>query len=316
MSLKVEGTKCAVCHAYLFEEDDVVYCPDCGAPHHRDCYNSVGHCGLEQFHGTDKQYSAVKEREEQQSRKQTQEQATNSANTMPHTNIICPACHIDYDINMDSCPNCSAPNRLKLNRFAGFDLLGGVPADYPIAEDVTAAEAQRFVTTNTHRYIPKFATLNRKNKLSWNWLAFLFPCGWFLSRKMYRNGIIAGIFTVISTLFSIPLNNAMYNMGLSEATYYGNELFQMFSEALPEIGAAAIITAAAGAVLSLILRIVCGIFGDYLYKNHTVLSIRKIKASDEDIDNNYRRLGGVNLFLFVIGVMAVQYIPSIISMFM
>ena len=23
---------CAMCHAYLFEGDDVVYCPECGAP--------------------------------------------------------------------------------------------------------------------------------------------------------------------------------------------------------------------------------------------------------------------------------------------
>ena len=42
--------KCAICGSYLFDDDDIVYCPECGAPHHRDCYNTVGHCGKEDMH--------------------------------------------------------------------------------------------------------------------------------------------------------------------------------------------------------------------------------------------------------------------------
>ena len=42
--------KCAYCHALLFEEDDVVYCPECGAPHHRDCYNQLGECANKANH--------------------------------------------------------------------------------------------------------------------------------------------------------------------------------------------------------------------------------------------------------------------------
>ena len=58
MGFDVKNKKCAVCEAYLFEDDDVVCCPICGAPHHRDCYSAVGHCGLEKYHGTDLQYKA------------------------------------------------------------------------------------------------------------------------------------------------------------------------------------------------------------------------------------------------------------------
>ena len=32
MSLNTEGVSCVRCHAYLFPEDDIVYCPVCGAP--------------------------------------------------------------------------------------------------------------------------------------------------------------------------------------------------------------------------------------------------------------------------------------------
>ena len=63
MSLDTKNQKCAVCSAYLFDEDDVVYCPVCGAPHHRECYLSIGKCGLEEFHGTEKEYKKPEEPE-------------------------------------------------------------------------------------------------------------------------------------------------------------------------------------------------------------------------------------------------------------
>ena len=64
----------------------------------------------------------------------------------------------------------------------------------------TAEQARKFVLTNTHRYIPKFAVMNPKNKASWNWMSFLFPCGWFLSRKMYKSGIVIGLLSIIATV--------------------------------------------------------------------------------------------------------------------
>ena len=60
MSLNEKGLSCAGCKAYLFEEDDIVYCPVCGAPHHRECYNRTGHCALEELHGTENEYDAEK----------------------------------------------------------------------------------------------------------------------------------------------------------------------------------------------------------------------------------------------------------------
>ena len=56
-----KNKQCAFCKALLFDEDDVVHCPVCGAPHHRDCYNKLGHCALEDLHGTENEYDAQKE---------------------------------------------------------------------------------------------------------------------------------------------------------------------------------------------------------------------------------------------------------------
>ena len=310
MSLNTEGVSCVRCHAYLFPEDDIVYCPVCGAPHHRECYNQLGHCALEEFHGTDRQYDKVKAREEEQ-----------AAAEMPNTGenaeglITCQMCHEKYDFALNACPKCGAPNIAKAGgSFVNFDFLGGVPADYDIGDGITADEAKRFVAANTPRYIPKFAVLNAKNKLSWNWLAFLFPCGWMLSRKMYKNGIIAGLLTVISSLFYLPFMNAINNLGTTPGETQA-QIMQGIYEHLPKMGAAVIAALLAGFVLNIAVRILSALFGDYLYKQYAISSIKTIRAESEDMDYDYRKKGGVNIFLFLLGTMAVQYLPALIGIF-
>lgn len=310
MSLNTDGVSCVRCHAYLFPEDDIVYCPVCGAPHHRECYNQLGHCALEEFHGTDRQYDKVKAREEEQ-----------AAAEMPNTGenaeglITCQMCHEKYDFALNACPKCGAPNIAKAGgSFVNFDFLGGVPADYDIGDGITADEAKRFVAANTPRYIPKFAVLNAKNKLSWNWLAFHFPCGWMLSRKMYKNGIIAGLLTVISSLFYLPFMNAINNLGTTPGETQA-QIMQSIYEHLPKMGAAVIAALLAGFVLNIAVRILSALFGDYLYKQYAISSIKTIRAESEDMDYDYRKKGGVNIFLFLLGTMAVQYLPALIGIF-
>ncbi len=308
MSIKNEGKQCSVCHAYLFEEDDVVYCPECAAPHHRDCYNSIGHCALEELHGTDKQYDIVK-RQQEEAQAEKQEHTENSRVT-----VKCGMCGEDYPIGDKQCPKCHTPNTVGINTFVGYDFLGGVPADMDIGEGVTADEAKRFVAVNTPRYIPKFAAMSFGKKASWNWLAFLFPCGWFLSRKMYIKGIIFGILTVAITLLQFPLVLAVDGLGIAGGSYM--QLTSMIAENLDKIGGIAVLLAFASLVLDLALRIVSGLFGDAMYRRYALSNIKDIKNGSADIELDYRKLGGVNFFAMLIGLLAVQYLPTIILAFM
>lgn len=313
MSLKTEGVTCACCHAYLFPEDDIVYCPVCGAPHHRDCYNHLGHCALEQLHGTDRQYDLTVAAEEQ--KRAVEPEPTHTGENAEGL-ITCQMCHEKYDFSRNACPKCGAPNIARAGgSFVNFDFLGGVPADYDIGEGITADEAKRFVAANTPRYIPKFAALTPKNRISWNWMAFFFPCAWFLSRKMYKNGIIAGLLTVISTLFYLPLNQALSRFGFTERQTYA-QLLDTMLENLPKVGAAVLIFAFLGFLLHISIQIVSAVLGDYFYKCHTISAIKTIRAESEDMDYDYRKKGGVNFFLFIIGLLAVQYLPIMIGMFL
>lgn len=44
------GKKCPVCDEYFHVGDDIVVCPECGTPHHRECYDKNGKCANEQLH--------------------------------------------------------------------------------------------------------------------------------------------------------------------------------------------------------------------------------------------------------------------------
>lgn len=310
MSIDPKGISCARCHAYLFSEDDIVYCPVCGAPHHRECYNSLGHCALEEFHGTDRQYSAEKEREAKEIIAQKEASARNEAENI-HTCIICGE---KFPKEQRVCPKCGTANVNMPNAYA-FDPLGGIDGKTDIGDGITAEEAKRLVAANTHRYIPKFANLSKDKKTSWNWMAFLFPCPWFLSRKMHKNGIIAGFLTVIATIFSYPYQLFLNNNGFADVQNY-EEAAEILVSLLPKFNGAIVIGAVISVVLELVVRIICGLFGDYLYKSYTIESIKKIRAESSDIDFDYRKKGGVNIFMFMVGVLAVQYLTQIIVMFL
>ena len=51
------GYRCPVCGKAFAQGDDVVVCPDCGAPHHRECYRSLGRCAYEEKHAAGEAWS-------------------------------------------------------------------------------------------------------------------------------------------------------------------------------------------------------------------------------------------------------------------
>lgn len=291
MSQNETKISCALCNAYLFEEDDVVYCPVCGAPHHRECYNSIGHCALEDKHGTENQYDLLMKKNEIK---------TNSK-IKPMQNPTADDTYTPGDEIFESLPP--------------MDFLGGVPANLEIEKGITAKEVRNFVISNTHRYVPKFTQLSKKNKSSWNFIAFFFPAEWLLSRKMYKRGILIGIFVIISTLMSIPLSNTLLNLGFFDLKNNA-DVTNFLVNNLANIHWASVLISLLGSTLSLVLRLVVALLGDYWYREHTISKIREIKETSDDIAEDFHRKGGVSLFMFLLGLLATQYLPSIIAMFL
>ena len=130
---------------------------------------------------------------------------------------------------------------------------------------------------------------------------------------MYKNGILIGILSITAAILSIPLLKILYNSGVMQTNSYTTAAQNIYSY-LPEVNTATVLLAAAGGLLNLVIRILCGIFADSTYKNYCISCINKIKTESDDVDYDYRKKGGISVVALMLGIMAVEYLPNIIYM--
>jgi hypothetical protein len=307
MSLDTKGQKCAACSAYLFDDDDIVYCPVCGAPHHRDCYTALGKCALEEHHGTEYQYKKPEEVPDAETQHET-------ATPEKQGNSICQRCGNSLSENDRFCNSCGMPAGAAFGGFSPFAQVVEIKDNTIVAEDVTALEAAKIVRVNAFRYIPKFLQMSKDKKRSWNWAAFILPGGWFAYRKMYKESIITTIFMIMTMLCNIPFNLVLSTLpapGNDVRTYL--QIGEYYAGYMSEIGTLPLVLAAIGLAASMILRIVCGIFGDYFYKCRVVQSARLIREA-EDTEAAERKYCGVSFIGFILAVASMEFIPGILAM--
>ena len=163
-----ENEKCPVCDRFFTADDDIVICPKCGTPHHRSCYNELGHCANKEKHGSGFEYKPAEIKETEQ--ENAVNDNVNRDNTTVEINIPL--------LNVNDSEYSSADGTEKID---GKDV-----------KDVAAV-----VGANAKRFVPKFV---KNKKASWNWGAFFFGGYYLFFRKMVKQGIIA-----LAVLFTVNL---------------------------------------------------------------------------------------------------------------
>ena len=58
---ELKNVKCGLCNNFFKDNDDVVFCPDCGAPAHRSCWQREGECVYADRHGSGFRWSSPAE---------------------------------------------------------------------------------------------------------------------------------------------------------------------------------------------------------------------------------------------------------------
>ena len=303
MSISVEGQKCPVCKSYMFDDEDIVFCPVCGVPTHRECYNKIKKCPLEEFHGTEHEYKApVKEEKPKEEEPQKEPETIREK--------------IDFsgDEKEDNSP-FNNPNGVPfIFNATPFDPYGGKDKNDSI-DGVGAEEMKCAVSVNSQYYIPKFFEITKQKKTSWNWAAFLIPESFFFFRKCYKAGFLAFILTVVSTaLMEFPNLYITVTEGMTQA-----ELMNAFTSILqdPQKLMYSAIACGIGLIIALVSRILFGLYGNLIYKNEV---FDKIKKAREDKENDpalvLRLKGGVNLFLGAFGLWGVNFFVRLLFIFL
>ena len=312
---KYTGEVCPACNQTFTDDDDIVVCPICGAPHHRECWFKTGKCTFQDRHGS---FSWKPEN----AGSGAQNEDFNPKSTLGE---ICPNCGANNPPNTLFCPTCGMPRNVSSaetqynnNPYVKFeDPFRNVEVDGIPAKDVA-----EFIQGSSYQYIRKFST---KKHNGFNWAAFIFGPLWFLYRKMYKIGAaVLIIIAVLSISFSAPANSYMeeFNKAMEQAAYAEtDEEFDAAAGKLDAIMAskdAALMNVYAAAMFAVALC--CGIFGNTAYRKYCVKSIKESSNPETGSQNEFfktlyiRKKGGVNMFAPLLGIAGYEVLMTVVSL--
>lgn len=332
--MEFDKYKCPVCNEQFKAGDDVVVCPECGTPHHRECYENTEHCFYEDKHCEDFSFEELID--------------DNSDDETTDSKIICPKCKTENPKATFYCNKCGYPlnerdRNTKSNTahdqqfnqnippfgFGGqmgmgipFDPMAGVGSDELIAEDVTAGEMSKFVGKSTPYYIMIFNKIKKFGSSKFNFSAFLFSGAYFLYRKMIFIGILVSLLVVGLTVGATFIQlSPEYQMILSEILNLQDSYASIYNFSLNSyFSTEELLLFYAPYVLSLfrgIIMIICGAVANRTYYKHCCKKIKNIKdkfknTENSNISKELETNGGVNFVLAVccaITYLIITYIP-------
>lgn len=339
------GIKCPVCDKPFAADDDIVVCPQCGAPYHRACYQEKGQCVFTDLHEAGKEWAPPK---------------PPAPPTPPPSAEIkdreCPVCGSLNAHSSISCAHCGAP-LLGQNPFtqsdpfhtAGtpqppmpprqtvygtvsfFDPMGGVsPADM-LDEHVTFGDASKLVRTNTAYYMPVFRYMKQSGRNKFNFSAFFFSGAWMLYRKQYKYGIIITalmfviylLYLAASVFVATPaLLALMQQAGIDPSTGMGltNEQLLVLTQLISENPSVylELCLPMLCLLLMLCLMIFTGVRGNKMYMRHCIRMVQMVKSSNvaDDPTMTLDQKGGVNtsvaVCMFVCYFLLVNVVPLLL----
>ena len=131
------GVRCPVCDRPFTEHDDIVVCPECGAPYHRACYEKAGKCVFEEKHGTGEGWKPPKVEAPNPEEEEKTKKCPRCGKMNAQTALFCDQCGQSLIGNTD--PPHTYPNqgagpqgawRLYLRRLSGRPGGGSAPRSY------------------------------------------------------------------------------------------------------------------------------------------------------------------------------------------
>lgn len=206
------------------------------------------------------------------------------------------------------------------NRCQGFESeeepqiesIGGIPTD----------EIALFIGNKSDSILPKFAKMELAGtKASWCWpaavLGFIFgPMGsaiWFFYRKMYKAALvlllIGAVLSISLTAFTCSGTADKLNKLISSFNITNSEIKETVSERIADD---------IEYIENVVTCVLTGLFGFYIYRNHTVKKIREYREYHSD-PRYYRMgikaVGGTSGGMCAVGIAAFIAVQAISGFF-
>ncbi|NLA72445.1 MAG: hypothetical protein GX848_01245 [Clostridiales bacterium] len=306
--MRYSGEKCPVCKTDFIDESDIVVCPICGTPHHRDCWNELGNCFNKELHESGFIYMPPSS--------ETDEKAEERVNLQIENKGL----HIKTDENLKSGGQVFSPY---LNSSAEPITMqtdiGGI----------TGEEYASFLGASARRYMPRFLFLQKTGKkMMTNLFAFLLPFTFAAYKRMYK---LAAILLAVNIFFigigiygslqkePVKAIFIMFNEAVLDGEITQTEMEQI-KDAVEGLSQIELGTNWTDYVTryKLAVNIFTGLFATYLYMKESERKIKGLKANDipkEMYDTLLYKLGKGTLMLPVLGYIAIFLAAMVILKF-
>ena len=313
---------CPVCNNRFQNGDDIVVCPECGAPHHRDCYEKENRCFYQDRHKEHFSFDALFEQQQQQEEQKPQ-------GFEDFESIVCPVCFLKNPKGSQTCarcgtdlrmenpaahaahpnnqqhqqnqPPCGGQNQQQYNQQNGqpnripfgfgtagvpnFDPLAGLDSKEEVGDNVNAGEAAKFTGKNTPYFSLVFQRLRKHSRSKFSFAAFIFSGIYFLYRKMYGIGLLFTLLVIVTNVLST------FIMMMPEWSSCARELISLSpNDMMTGSGVASALGKLVFFYLPFLLNgvryvimLVSGLTANRLYYKHSIKKINQIKNENKEI---------------------------------
>ncbi len=282
--MRFENQICPVCEEKFNENDEIVVCPECGTPHHRDCYNSLGECKNAPLHKEGFSFKSVEPEQEKIDILIDDE----IKNTKDIVNVV------NVEFNGDESKN---NENLRSTIEELFKNINGKSTDQVLINNTPSSYYEAAIGKNQNYYMPRFLIMEgTQKKHLLNICAFVFPFAWAIYRKMYKLALL--VFCIYIVLLSVTIApiltneeyiEAMNKCYMEDPTFYEKVLLydagqsvtftktqSEFIEISKNITISPVI-AYGTLFVSIAMKILLGIFATRLYKEKLTKNIEKAK---------------------------------------
>ena len=337
------GSECKSCGEKFTAEDDIVVCPECGTPYHRECWKREGECINTELHESGKSWKELNEKTAEMPK------CKGCGNTLRDDQLFCDKCGAPTDAFFsngkkageahnsqgayrqvsENTASTATENMYPFMINFSDPLCGFNPEEELGTEEdsATVRELGDFVGSNTHYYLPKFRNIKKLGlKFSINIPAMIFPELYFAYRKM---PLIAIAVLILRTLIEFPSELASYQMIFADSqpimgdfTYRTmfESMFPYLAEPIERLlaldlkrGAFATVDNIAY-ILTLARIFITASFSNFIYYRHAVKKVTEVKKNTADksrLSYSLKESGGTSaalLITFIVLLFAMDFV--------
>lgn len=352
--MRYEKTVCDGCKKIFKENDDVVVCPVCGTPQHRECYEKNGGCVNSQLHETGfSWHGEIFSKNEEMPQKKGKEEP-----------LVCPSCGHSNPPGTPVCEVCGQKftffgvnlleREIKINEEihkeekaeeefreiqeaiqngtgTGADIERMLDARAKIVAPGLSKEQEQemlcshpikrvlvFISGNALRYVNKFRKTQSRGGITWNWAAFFFSPYWFFYRKLYKLGSVFLTFRLVLSTLAIPFVD---NFSSATQTLYDVLQNVTSTEDASFIAAYDALLKAAIPIyiisgIMILLAVVSALIADGVYKKYVTKKLTEAEQYSDPLDFSqfFLKSSGVNVLAALFSFAVGYLIPNLIAM--